>query len=249
MLGDLCVLCVSAVNLFRAKLEAVSSLTEIFQEEYRELRPRAEMPAFTVEFFRFVNVNNTIRRRDGQVRARLSDLLEGAPEAVLRSIAHILLAKLYRQPIEPYHSARYRRYVGSHDVQRKVHIIRQARGRKRISTAQGHVYDLDAIFDDLNARHFHGLLGRPLMTWSGVHARAMLGHFDPAHNTIVISRVFDHAQVPRYVVEYIFFHEMLHLKHPVKMRGVRRCVHGPAFRAEEKSFPHLAEAKKFLKHL
>jgi hypothetical protein len=225
------------------------SLTEIFQEEYRELRPRAETPVFTVEFFRFVNVNNTIRLREGRVRARLSDLLEGAPEAVLRSIAHILLAKLYRKPIEPYHAARYRRYVGGHDLQRKVHLIRQARGRKRISTPQGHVYDLDAIFDDLNTRFFHGLLGRPQMTWSQERARAMLGHFDPAHNTIVISRVFDHVGVPRYVVEYIVFHEMLHLKHPVKMRGARRCVHGPAFQAEEKLFPHLAEAKRFLKRM
>jgi len=29
---------------------------------------------------------------------RLSDLLEGAPEAVVRAIAHILLAKMYRKP-------------------------------------------------------------------------------------------------------------------------------------------------------
>jgi hypothetical protein len=239
----------SAVRRSRAKLNSVPSLIEIFQEEYRELRPRADMPVFTVEFFRFVNVNNNIRLRDGQVRARLSDLLEGAPEAVLRSIAHILLAKLYRKPIEPYHAARYRRYVGSHDLQRKVHLIRQARGRKRISTAQGHVYDLDAIFDDLNTRFFHGLLGRPQMTWSQERARHMLGHFDPAHNTIVISRVFDQAGVPRCVVEYIVYHEMLHLKHPVKLRGTRRCVHGPAFQAEEKLFPHLDEAKRFLKRM
>jgi predicted metal-dependent hydrolase len=77
----------------------------------------------------------------------------------------------------------------------------------------------------------------------------MLGHFDPSHNTIVISRVFDHAEVPRYVVEYIVYHEMLHLKHPVKLRGSRRCVHGAEFQAEEKQFPHLEDAKRFLKRL
>jgi len=42
---------------------------------------------------------------------------------------------------------------------------------------------------------------------------------------------------------------MLHLKHPVKLRGSRRCVHSAEFRAEEKLFPHLGQAKQFLKGL
>jgi hypothetical protein len=42
---------------------------------------------------------------------------------------------------------------------------------------------------------------------------------------------------------------MLHLKHPVKLRGSRRCVHGPEFQAEEKLFPDLGKAKAFLKTL
>ena len=224
-------------------------LIGIFQQEYRALRPRAPMPEFRVEFFRFVNVNNTIRLREGRVLARLSDLLESAPEPVLRAIAHILMAKLYRRPIEAGHNLRYRRYTGSHDVQNKATLLRQIRGRKQVGPARGHVYDLEQVFDDLNTRFFHGLLGRPLMTWSRDHARQMLGHFDPAHNTIVISRVFDRPEVPRFAVEYIVYHEMLHLKHPVKLRGSRRCVHGPAFQAEEKLFPQLEDAKKFLKRL
>ena len=224
-------------------------LISVFEQEYRALRPRAPMPEFAVEFFRFVNVNNTIRLRDGRVLARLSDLLESAPEPVLRAIAHILLAKLYRRPVQPAHNLRYRRYTSSHDLQNKATLLRQIRGRKQVGTPRGHVYDLEQVFDDLNARFFHGLLGRPLMTWSRERARQMLGHFDPAHNTIVISRVFDHPQVPRYAVEYIVYHEMLHLKHPVKLRGSRRCVHGPAFQAEERLFPQLGEAKTFLKRL
>ena len=84
-------------------------LIGLFQQEYRTLRPRAPMPDFTVDFFRFVNVNNTIRLRDRRVLARLSDLLESAPEPVLRAIAHILLAKLYRRPIDAGPNLRYRR--------------------------------------------------------------------------------------------------------------------------------------------
>jgi predicted metal-dependent hydrolase len=224
-------------------------LLEIFQECYRELRPRAPIPELKVEFFAFANINNTIRLREGKLLVRLSDLLEGAPEAVLGGIAHILLAKMYRKPIEREYATRYRRYVASHAIRKKAHLVRQMRGRKRIETAQGRTYDLDAIFEELNARFFYGLLARPQMTWSRDHARNSLGHYDPAHNAIVVSRVFDHPRVPRYAVEYIVYHEMLHLKHPVKLRGSRRCVHSAEFQAEEKMFPRLDEARRFLKEI
>jgi len=207
------------------------------------------MPEVGIQFFAFANLNNTIRSRDGKLLVRLSDLLEGAPESVLRAIAHILLAKMYRKPIERAYASRYRKYISSHEIAGKVHLVRQMRGRKRIETARGRTYDLDLIFEDLNRRYFYGLLGRPRMTWSRDHARNSLGHYDPAHNAIVVSRVFDHPGVPRYAVEYIVYHEMLHLKHPVKLRGSRRCVHPPEFVAEEKLFAHLNDAKQFLKHL
>lgn len=224
-------------------------LLPIFQESYRELRPRAEMPEMEVEFFAFANLNNTIRLREGRLLVRLSDLLQGAPEPVLRAIAHILLAKMYRKPIARAQATRYRRYISSHEIANKANQVRQLRGWKKFQTPRGHVYHLEEIFEDLNRRFFHGLLARPLLTWSQQRARNSLGHYDPAHNTIVVSRIFDHPQVPRYALEYILYHEMLHLKHPVKLRGSRRCVHPPEFQEEEKLFPELEQAKAFLKRL
>jgi predicted metal-dependent hydrolase len=221
----------------------------IFEEAHRELRPGAALPELRVEFFAFTSIKNTIRMRQGKLLVRLSDLLEGAPEPVLRAIAHILLAKMYRKPVEREAATRYRRYVSSQDISRKAHLMRQMRGRKRLHSAQGRTYDLEAVFEELNARFFHGLLARPQMTWSRDHARNHLGHYDPAHNAIVVSRIFDHPLVPRYAVDYIVYHEMLHLKHPVKLRGSRRCVHSAEFQAEEKLFPRLDEVKRFLKQI
>jgi predicted metal-dependent hydrolase len=224
-------------------------LQTIFEESFRELRPRTPVPELRIDFFRFASVNNTIRMREGRLLVRISDLLEGAPEPVLRAIAHILLAKMYRKPIDREHATRYRRYVSTHHMSEKAHLVRQMRGRKRITTARGHVYHLEDIFEDLNRKYFYGLMARPLMTWSTERARNRLGHYDPAHNAIVVSSVFDHPRVPRYVVEYIVYHEMLHLKHPVRLRGSRRCVHSAEFQTEEKLFERLADAKEFLKRL
>src|ERR1700758_2143822 len=224
-------------------------VVEIFQETYNELRPGTSLPELKIEFFAFANVNNTIRLRNGRLLVRLSDLLEGAPDTVLKAIAHILLAKMYRKPVDRFHSARYRKYVGSHQIVRKAHLVRQMRGRKLLRSPRGHYYDLDAIFEDLNTRFFHGLMARPRMSWSQAKPRRILGHYDPAHNAIIISRIFDHPAVPSYVLEYIVYHEMLHLNHPLMLCVSRRCVDSAEFQADEKLFPRAAEANVFLKRL
>jgi len=175
--------------------------------------------------------------------------LESAPETVHRAIAHILLAKLYKKPISAAHADRYRRHVSSEPVSRQAELVRQTRGRKRLSTSAGRHYDLHEIFDALNTRFFHGLLGRPTLTWSAHHARRMLGHYDAAHNTIVVSQVFDRADTPRCAIEYLLYHEMLHLKHPVRVKAGRRCVHSREFQAEERLFPELDSAMAYLKRL
>ena len=207
------------------------------------------MPPFHIRFRRFVSLNTTIRLREGQIHVSLSDLLEGAPESVIRAIAHILLAKLYKKPIDAAHNARYKRFASSTAVTKQTELIRSARGSKRFFGPQGHYYNLEEVFDSLNLRFFGGLMGRPELTWSEHHAKRSLGHYDAAHNTIVVSRVFDRPSSPRYAVEYLLYHEMLHLKHPVRMNGLRRCVHSREFKAEEREFPHLKEALAFIKRL
>ena len=224
-------------------------ITRFFEEEYRALRPSAPMPGFDIRFRRFTSLNTTIRLREGRIKVSLSDILEGAPEPVIRAIGHILIAKLYRKPIDATHANRYRRFASSDSVVRQSERIRNTRGRKRISTAQGDHYNLDEIFDSLNMRFFHGLMGRPQLTWSEHSARRLLGHYDAAHNTIMISRVFDRRNTPRFAIEYLMYHEMLHLRHPVKAKNGRRCVHSREFQAEENLFPELDQAKRYLKTL
>jgi hypothetical protein len=221
----------------------------VFQQEYRALRPRAPMPLISVRFRRFTSLNTTIRLREGQLHVSLSDLLEGAPETVIHAIAHILLAKLYKKPIDPTHNLRYKRFASSAAVTRQTELIRSARGNKRFFGPEGRFYHLEEVFDTLNMRFFGGLLGRPELTWSEGMAKRSLGHYDAAHNTIVVSRVFDRPSSPRYAIEYLLYHEMLHLKHPVRMRNLRRCVHSREFKAEESLFPQLNEALAFIRRL
>jgi hypothetical protein len=224
-------------------------LRELLEQSYRELHPGSRAPELEVEFFPFTDINHTIRLRQGRLLVRVSDLLAGAPDYVLRAMAHILLAKMYRKPVDDLEAARYRAYVSTRKMRQKARLARQARGRKPIRSPRGRVYDLELVFNELNQRFFAGLLRRPRLSWSSQGARSRLGHYDPAHDAIVVSRAFDDRRVPRYAIEYIVYHEMLHLKHPIRVRGGRRSLHSPEFRREEKMFLQLAEAKRFLKHL
>ncbi len=225
------------------------STQDLFRRVHREIRPRTAIPEIEVEYKRFANANSDVRLQDGAIRVRISDLLEGAPAPVIEALAHILLGKLYRRPAARQYLHRYRLYLNRKDVRRRIGEVRQTRGRKAHAGAEGAVHNLELIFEELNQKFFGGMMARPELGWSHVRSRTRLGHFDPSHNTIMISRIFDDARTPRLALEYVMYHEMLHLHYPVDHSGSRRCVHTPEFKAHEKLFPQFREAKALLKKL
>jgi predicted metal-dependent hydrolase len=56
----------------------------------------------------------------------------------------------------------------------------------------------------------------------------------------------DRPNIPQFVVEYVLYHEMLHVKHPTRRSGCSLISHSPEFRAEEKLFAEFHPARKFL---
>lgn len=222
---------------------------QIYARVHRQLRPRSPLPQIVVEFRRFAGANSFVRLQDGLLRVRISDLLRGAPAPIQEALAWILLSKLYRKPVDKRWIARYKRWLSRPEMRRSMHLLRQIRGRKFVSGPKGEHYDLEELFSELNLRYFHGLMAMPRLGWSRRRSRTLLGHYDPSHNAIILSRILDSPEVPRLALEYVMFHEMLHLRFPVEHRNGRRCVHTAEFRMAEKEFPQLKEAKKLLKQL
>ena len=222
---------------------------QIFERVFRELRPRTDVPAVEVRFCAFANPNSMIRLTNGKILVRITDLLEPAPAPILESLAWVLLSKLYRKPVPANELLQYKKYLHRKDIRERIQEVRLARGRKLISPAGGDVYDLDQLFDRLNFQYFFGLMPRPAIGWSLRVSRGILGHYDSSHHTIVLSKRLDSPDVPQLVVEYVLYHEMLHIKHPTEHRGGRRCVHTAEFKASERLFESYMEAKEALKRL
>lgn len=222
---------------------------EIVARVFHELRPRTSIPAVRIRFCKFANANSFVRWDEHGLELRISDVLEGAPAPILEALAYLLLTKLLRRPVPKTYAERYRRYLNRKEMRRSLQLVKQTRGRKFVSGPQGDRYNLEEIFEDLNQRFFDGLMARPLLGWSRRPSRVMLGHYDPSHNAIILSRLLDGPRAPHLAVEYVLFHEMLHLRFPVDHRGARRCVHTREFKDAERAFPQLREAKELLKAL
>jgi hypothetical protein len=151
-------------------------------------------------------------------------ILQRCAADVLRALAWILVSRLLGKRVPVIHDRVYRDYSLTASVMRASDLARRGRGRKHISSAQGEVYDLDRMFSKLNRKFFGGRLNKPTMTWSQRRTRSILGHHDHIYDSITISKTLDSEDVPEWFVEYILYHEMLHIKHPARLINGRTLL-------------------------
>lgn len=229
--------------------QSLNHLSRLFTDAFRQLGRKTALPEIEVRFYPYAGIHHTIRVRGGRVYVRISDIFKNAPLEVHRSLAFVLVAKLLGKQTPDAFERRYRAFAGTPQILRASDIARRRRGRKIISTSRGRVYDLDKLFARINGRFFDDAIQKPTLTWSQRRTRRILGHHDAAHDTIVISKTLDARDVPEWFVEYVLYHEMLHIKHPARIINGRRYYHTNAFRADEQRFPHYEAAQDWLEHV
>lgn len=222
---------------------------DAFTRAFRRLGLRRAIPDFKVEFRSFAGLRSTIRLRENQAQVRVSDVLADAPPLVHEALAEILLGQLFRR--RPSREARecYLAHVFKPAVRLRIDEARRQHGKKHLLPPRGRHFDLEETFAALNQKFFRGELPAARLGWSRKRSRRILGHYDDAHQTITITRWLDAPSVSRDLVEYVVFHEMLHMRFPTERRGHRRVVHSSEFRNSEKQFPQYETALRQLKKL
>ncbi len=234
------------MNEAQRSKRAVPGGERIFHRIYTRLGCLGRPPHFVVEYHPYTDLTHTIRLREDTAHVRLSDVLRDAPPTVVEAAAAILLGRLYRRRPPSDLVETYRRFSYAGKTRRRLLKLRKKRARSAEHRPAGAHHDLAPLFDVLNARYFGNALERPRLGWSPRAWRSQLGCFDPALHQIVLNRQLDSDAIPEYVVAYVLYHEMLHLKHPMKFARCRRESHSPEFRREEKIFADYARAMKFL---
>ena len=227
------------------KLEP-SEIADLYKAAFRMLGPKVNTPPIEVEFYPYVGINHTIRIRGGKALIRITEICRDMPAEAHRELANILVAKILGKRARNIPSENYQNYIRSAKIRNRATESKRKKGRKVVTTSNGRVYDLEEIFDDLNTKYFSPRLPKPVLTWSARKTFRILGHHDATHDTIVISRSLDEGDVPRYVVEYVVYHEMLHIAHPTVHHNGRRYNHTPVFRRDEQRFPQFEIAEKWI---
>ena len=194
--------------------QEIENIRALYEEAFRWYDPKRKVPEFEVSFYPYVGINHTIRIRDGKIFVRIGEICREMPLGSHKGLAYTLLGKLLRKKIPAGAREVYSKYVKTTVIREKAADNKRAKGRKVVTTSKGVVYDLDEIFADLNAKYFGIAIPKPALTWSAKKTYRILGHHDATHEHIAISKSLDTLDTPRYVVEYVVFHEMLHIHHP-----------------------------------
>ena len=233
--------------------ETLSEIKNFYEEAFHAFDAKRQLPEIEVSFYPYIGINHTIRVRSGKVFVRLAEICRDMPLTGQKALAYILVAKLLRKKVPAKAREVYSNFIKTQEIRTRAVENKKTRGRKIITSAQGDVYDLDEIFDALNRTYFRNALPKPVLSWSSRKTYRILGHHDSAHETVVVSRSLDDKKVPKFVVEYVVFHEMLHIFHPTEHRNGRRFNHTPAFRRNERKFRYFEEAESWIeqnvKHL
>jgi hypothetical protein len=221
----------------------------IFHRIFTRLGCEGRPPQFVVELYPYANLAHTMRLRQETAHVRLSDILRDAPVAVIEAAAAILLAQMYRRRLPAGLRDLYRQFALAHSTRRHIARVRRKRARRIAHDPRGAAHDLEPMFAALNLEYFEGNLRRPRLGWSTRPWRSQYGCFDPSLDQIVMNNRLDRADVPSYAVELILYHEMLHVKHPLRAAACGLQAHSAEFRSEEKRFKHYDRARKFLEHV
>nr|WP_225412112.1 hypothetical protein [Stigmatella hybrida] len=184
----------------------------------------------------------TFQRQRALWRLRLHHMFLAAPDDVLQALAEFV------REGDAEASLRLDRFI----ERNKAYIRRvspaQMRKRLRLDPVGRH-HDLGRIFERLNERYFESRISAaitygPAPRVKGPRKSIKMGSYSADSKVIRIHPALDQPVVPRYFVEWIVFHEMLHNVYRAR-RGEdgRRCVHPPEFMEHERRFHDFKRAQ------
>lgn len=202
-----------------------------------------------VVFREFTELKHTWSRENGCLEFRVSDYLDNAPDIVLEGMAEYLVGKAHGRDASSGAVSAYHRYVKSKELWGGISERYLGRSRAISTDPVGAHRDLRTVFSYVNVNYFGGRLRTPTLAWVRESPATRFGYFFPQLDLLAVNRITDAERVPRYVLEFVVYHELLHHVNADNGNDRRRLHHTKEFREQERRFSAYAESEKWLQKL
>lgn len=198
---------------------------------------------FEIKFYPYSNLESSIRVSSEKLEFKIHSSYLSSELENLEAVIDLLLFKLLKHPIPDQLEETIRKFYENYTDQK----ISSDRNRKRVQLSSSQNKKLRDILEKLNDSYWKIDLSNLEIFWGKYRSTTRLGHYDPIHNMIVINPILSAQSVPDFVLEYIVFHELLHVYFPVVRKKGRNIIHGKEFKELEKKFLHYRQANFWLK--
>jgi predicted metal-dependent hydrolase len=175
------------------------------------------------------------RMRERVLRIRLHRMFLNADSPVIDEIVLFLKNRRNRMTL-------FRKFIRDN----REHLTKKLPNKVMVKTG-GTFHDLRELYDEINKEYFGNVINAAI-TWGARSPRyavrkRTLGSYSDRSNTIRINPVLDKSSIPRSVVAFVVYHEMLHAAMGVALQGKRRSVHSREFKKREKLFADYEKAR------
>jgi len=183
--------------------------------------------------------------RDGCMNIELSDYLDDAPDHVIRDTCKAVVSWAvrgkYNTPkslMDLIHSEKF--IVGKRPLylerSRTVTMDQQGRCKNLLDSVE-RLRDNGLICDDDIRNSF--------FSWVDHMSKYKFGQCNQLFRVVTVNPVLDSDEVPDYVLDFVIYHEILHLRQdPTK----NRRPHNSQFKCWERQFPLYDDAERYLKN-
>lgn len=228
---------------FKSHVEAIISALSMFPDILVQNRKLAN---FTSEPFaiRYFPGSSLFRsdRKEGIFTVTINEGFINAPQQVLYSI--LRMASSTGTKVHKHNMASYSNSADYLRISRELLQQKSTEG-----SGAGLFHNLSTLCEKVEEDYSVPSIERPQLSWMDRASFRTFGVYQPSSDSIRISPVLDHPEVPEFIVEYVLFHELVHSWVGVRVRNGRSQIHSKRFKGLEHQFARRDEAAAFLNEL
>ena len=215
-------------------------------EVFREVDQRVAGGRVRASYYPYRELKHTWRTRNGRLVFRISDYLRDSPENVLESLAWCLISRARGRKCPTGVESKYLRHARSSEFWSTQRSLYLSRARNLSFRSSGETHDLVEAFEYVNSCYFCGEMACPDLAWVKESPSRRIGFLHQPLGILAVNKALDSERVPRYVLEFVVYHELLHSILDCGVFPDRRVYHTREFRSRERAFRQHDEARNWL---